>query len=184
MSTSPIALIPLRYRYTIVEIVNLQKKIETAVFAKQRKAEEAALSALDAASPPSSLPATIATTTSTVLALNEDAKQEGQVRKSVPLVQHHNVALREDADLASMEASAEDALSSDFLATESTPTQISASRRQLQENSKNKLRAASILQEFHESTATSVRDQWWDFFFVAAGMFRVRNKDFLVTSLQ
>ena len=179
-------MIPLRYRYTITEVVILQKKIETAVFAKQRKAEEAALSALDAVSPPTSMPATTATTTaSTILALSGDIQQEGQVKKAAPLVQHHNVALRKGADLASMEASAEDALLSstvagaEVLAAKSAPTQISASRRQLQENSKNKLHAASILQEFHETTATSVRDQWWDFFFVAAGMFRVRANTYL-----
>ena len=148
------------------------------------------MSALNAESPPSSGPVSAATataTSSTLLSLNGDLRQEGQVKRSAPLVQHQNVALRKGADLASMEASTESALllSSTIAAeADSASTAISASRRQLQENDKNKLHAASILQEFHESTASSVRDQWWDFFFVAAGMFRVRNMSFPICVYQ
>jgi hypothetical protein len=42
-------------------------------------------------------------------------------------------------------------------------------RRQLQGDIDS---AAQILGDFHESTAQSVHDQWWDFFFLLAGQYR------------
>ena len=177
------------YRYTITEIVAFQKKIEASIFAKQRKAEEAALSAWN--SPTTEAAAAMVTadglkkhlsvselqseTPELLLALDENLPTEPKPRQKAEklaassLVTHQNTVLRRGADPAAVEASEEA-----VLAQRGGDLGRGLGQRKLQESglADKSSAVAAILQEFHESAAVSVHSQWWDFFFEAAGTFR------------
>lgn len=146
------------YRYTIVDIMAFQKTLEADLFASARAAEDAALAAL-AATTTDDFNNQNNNNNALNVAVSADANtvQRSHLGSQVEstLVTHRSSALRSNA--------ARNAASS--------PGSGSVSARRL-ELSPQWQAAAALLQDFHESAASTACEQWWDLFFVLAGTFR------------